>query len=121
MKSAALTIKVFGVYVSLIGLALLCVPNAILPVFGFPETTETWVRVLGALALVVGYYYWTCGVANARAFFVASVQGRMVFCAACLALVIWAGAPLALIAIGVVDVAGAGWTLVALRSESRGG
>jgi hypothetical protein len=121
MKSAALTIKVFGVYVSLIGLALLCAPNAILPILGFPETTETWVRVLGALALVVGYYYWVCGVANVRAFFVATVQGRMVFCAAGLALVVWADAPPALIAIGLVDVAGAGWTLLALRNEARAG
>ena len=73
----------------------------------------------GALALVIGWYYWACGSANARAFFVASVQGRMIFCAACLGLVVWAGAPPALVVIGLVDVAGASWTLVALRSESR--
>ncbi len=41
--------------------------------------------------------------------------------AAGLALVVWAGAPQALIAIGLVDVAGAGWTLLALRNEARAG
>jgi hypothetical protein len=119
MKSAALTVKVFGVYVALTGLALLFAPNILLPVLGLPKTMEIWVHVLGALALVVGYYYWACGAANARAFFVASVQGRMVFCAACLALVIGADGPPVLIAFGLVDLAGAGWTLAALRSEGR--
>lgn len=119
MKSAALTAKVFGVYAAVMGLALLFVPNTVLPLLGFPQTGETWVRVAGALALVLGWYYWACGVANARAFFVASVQGRMVFCAACLLLVAWADAPRTLILIGLVDIAGASWTLVALRSESH--
>lgn len=119
MKSAALTVKVFGVYAALTGVTLLVAPNRLLPILGLPQTPEIWVHVLGALALVVGYYYWACGVANARAFFVASVQGRMIFCAACLALVAGAGAPLALIALGCVDLAGAGWTLIALRSEAR--
>lgn len=120
MKSAALTVKVFGVYAALAGLALLFAPNILLPVLGLPTTAEIWVHVLGALALVVGYYYWACGTANVRAFFVASVQGRMIFCAACLALVVGADGPPVLIAFGLVDVAGAGWTLAALRSESRG-
>ena len=121
MKSAAMTVKVFGVYLVMIGLALMCAPNVVLPVLGFPQTTETWVRVLGALAAILGYYYWASGSANARAFFVLTVQGRMMFCAASLALVVWADAPMALIAIGLVDVAGAGWTLAALRSEARAG
>ena len=119
MKSAALTVKVFGVYVALTGLGLLFAPNLLLPVLGLPQTMEIWVHMLGALALVVGYYYWACGVANARAFFVASVQGRMIFCAACLALVAGADGPLPLIALGLVDLAGATWTLLALRSEAR--
>jgi hypothetical protein len=119
MKSAALTVKVFGVYVALTGLALLFAPNVLLPLLGLPKTIEIWVHVLGALALVVSYYYWACGSANVRAFFVASVQGRMIFCAACLAMVIGADAPRVLLAFGLVDLAGAGWTLAALRSESR--
>ncbi len=55
VKSAALTAKVFGVYAGLMGLALLCVPDLVLPVLGFPQTMETWVRVAGALALVLGW------------------------------------------------------------------
>ena len=117
MKSAAFTIKAFGVYVMLTGVALLLTPNLLLGLFGFPETREIWVRVLGALAIVIGYYYWAAGVGNAQAFFVASIFGRIFFCASCVALVVLAGSPWTLILFGVVDIAGATWTFLALRNE----
>lgn len=117
MKTSAFTIKAFGVYVILTGIALLLTPNLLLGMFGFPETKEIWVRVLGALAIVVGYYYWAAGVGNARAFFEASLIGRIFFCAACIGIVVIAAAPWMLILFGVIDVAGAAWTFAALRNE----
>ena len=117
MKSSAFTIKVFGIYVILTGITLLLTPNLLLGMFGFADTTEIWVRVLGALATVVGYYYWAAGAANARAFFEASIVGRMLFCAACVGIVMLAGAPWMLILFGIIDVAGAAWTFAALRNE----
>ncbi len=119
MQSSAFTIKVFGVYVALTGIGLLTFPNLILGLFGFAPTVEIWVRVVGALAVVLGYYYWACGAAGATAFFKATVPGRLGFCALCIGLVAVAGAPLPLLAFGVVDVAGAAWTYLALRRESR--
>ena len=117
MRSAALTIRVFGVYVVLTGIGLLVAPNLMLSLFGLPAPTEVWVRVLGALAAVVGYYYWACGTADAKVFFKATIPGRLAFCALCVALVAFAGAPLPLLAFGVVDVLGAAWTALALRRE----
>lgn len=119
MTSAATTIKLFGVYVILTGLTLLLAPNLLLAMFGTPEAKEIWIRVLGALAIVVGYYYWACGAGNARAFFSASVRGRFLFFALGLALILLAGAPWTLALFGLVDVAGAVWTLAALRAEAK--
>lgn len=112
---AALSIQVFGVYAMLTGLALLASPNTLLGLFGMPPTTEFWVRIVGTLALVVGYYYWACGRAGAVAFFRATVAGRLVFCAACVALVLLAGAPWQLLMFGGTDLLGALWTGWALR------
>lgn len=117
MQSSALTIKVFGIYVALTGIGLILAPNLILGVFGFAPTSEIWVRVLGSLALILGYYYWACGTADAKAFFRATIPGRIGFAALCVALVFAAGAPLPLLAFGVVDVLGAAWTYLALREE----
>lgn len=118
MKSSAFTVKVFGVYAILTGVILLLTPNTLLRLFAFHETQEFWVRVLGALVVVVGYYYWVCGVGNARAFISASVPGRIVFCACLVSLVFLAGAPWSLALFGAVELATALWTFLALRKES---
>ena len=117
MRSASVSIKVFGAYVALTGIALLVVPNLLLSVLGFAATSEIWVRVLGAVAVVLGYYYWVCGSAEATAFFRASVVGRVLFAALCLELVVVMAAPWQLLIFGVVDVLGALWTIAALRKE----
>ena len=118
MKSTALTIKVLGTYVAVTGLGLLLIPNLWLAPLGFPPTQEIWVRVLGLVACVLGFYYWACALANARSFFIASVYGRAIFCAGCVALVLLASAPWQVIIFGVVDLAGAAWTKMALTSET---
>lgn len=118
MQSAALTIKAFGAYVMLIGIALLLVPNFLLAMFNFPETREIWVRVLGLLAGIVAYYYWMAGAANIRPFFVASIYGRCFFCVGCIAIVALTDAPWTLVLFGLADVAGAFWTAIALRHET---
>ena len=117
MRSASASIKVFGAYVALTGIALLVVPNLLLSVLGLAAASEIWVRVLGAVAVVLGYYYWECGAAQAKAFFRASVTGRFVFAALCVGLVVFMAAPWQLLLFGVVDVLGALWTIAALRKE----
>lgn len=119
MSSSKFTIAAFGVYVILTGLTLIFVPNLLLSVFGFAPTQEIWIRVLGVLALVLGYYYWACSMANAVGFFRATVIGRPMFALLCLGLVVFAGSPWQLIIFGLADLAGAVWTAVALRAEER--
>jgi uncharacterized protein YjeT (DUF2065 family) len=118
MTSPAFTIKAFGVYVVLTGLTLLLVPNMMLTMFGAPEAKDAYVRVLGALAIIVGYYYWVCGASGADAFIKATVPGRLVFFALGVGLVALAGAPSVLVLFGLVDVAGAAWTFMALRAQA---
>ena len=57
MNSPGRSVLVFGVYVLLIGLSFLFIPNTLLPIFGFPTTTEVWIRVLGLLAAALRLYY----------------------------------------------------------------
>ena len=118
MNSAALSIKVFGVYGMSAGMTLVLVPNILLSLFGFPDAGDFWVRVAGSMGAVVGFYYWACGVGGAQAFFKASIKGRFAFSALLLGLVLGAGAPWQLLIFAAVDVAGAVWTALALRSEA---
>lgn len=117
MASAAFTIKVFGIYVVATGIGLLLAPNLVLGPLGVPEAKEVWLRSLGALAIVVGYYYLACAAGNARAFFVATVKGRVLFFALGIGLILFANGPWQIALFGLIDVAGAIWTWMALRAE----
>jgi hypothetical protein len=116
MHPATRSIKFFGIYVVLTGIGLLFAPALALAPLGLAAPTEVWVRVLGALAIVVGYYYWACGSAGALAFFRASIRGRMLFAALMLLLVVLFNAPAQLLLFGVIDLLGAAWTAQGMRA-----
>ena len=119
MHPAAASIKYFGVYVILTGLGLMFMPALILAPLGVTAPTEVWIRVVGALAIVVGYYYWACGAANAVAFFRATVGGRIAFAVLMGLLILVFSAPWQLILFAAVDLAGAAWTARGLSGERK--
>ena len=118
MTTPATTVKVFGTYILIAGACFAFIPNLLLSLLGFPAANEIWVRVLGVVAGVLGYYYLSSALANARYFFVASVYGRCIFCAGCFGLVLFANAPWQLMLFGFFDLAGAVWTKIALRRKA---
>ncbi len=88
MHPASPSIKYFGLYVALTGVGLLMAPGLVLAPIGVAAPTEVWIRVVGAISIVLGYYYWSCGTAGAIAFFRATVRGRIMFAALTLLLVV---------------------------------
>ncbi len=118
MKSASFSIKFFGIYLIITGLSMAFAPNQVLEISGFPRTEEPWVQVLGSLASVLGYYYWSCGVAGATAFYKATIIGRIAGFFILSALVV-KGSPTQLLTFGIADLAGAFWTYIALRQNNK--
>ncbi len=117
MSKAAFTIRIWAIYALLVGAALAVVPNFVLSTLGMTETEEPWIRLLGLVVIVLALYY-NDGVRNeARHLFVASVLGRLFFAAALIILII-TGEPWQLVLFASVEVAGAIWTLMALRDEA---
>ncbi len=115
MHPASLSIKVFGIYAAVTGIGLVLAPNLVLGPLGVPATTEVWIRVVGALAVVLGYYYWACGVEDALAFFKATVKGRFLYAALSVSLIAVFQAPMQLLLFAAIDIAGAVWTWQGLR------
>jgi hypothetical protein len=113
MSSAARSVRVFAVYLGLLAVALLLVPNVLLRTFGLAPTSEVWIRVVGMLVALLAVYYWTAATAELTPFLRATVCRLMVplfvviFVAAG-----WVRWPLVLFA--VPDVLGAAWTWRAL-------
>ena len=117
MTKAATSVFWFGVYLVALGVALVVVPNVPLSLFGMPQPDEPWIRVAGMLALLLGYYYVQCARAELRPFFQLTIPARgavIVFFAAFVAL---GFAKPTLLLFGLFDIAGAIWTIIALRAE----
>ncbi len=116
---AALTVRVFSFY--LFGLAgiLILIPNQFLLIFGLPTTDEIWIRVVGVLVAVLGYYYFEASRREWTGFMQATVYGRLgvLFGFACF--VVLGLAPLVLLVFGVVDGAAAVWTARGLSTDTR--
>jgi len=106
---------VFALYLLVLGVGLTVAPNALLSLFGIPETTEVWVRVVGVLVLILALYFAVGARANLVPFFRATVYGRCLVLVFFVVFVLLDLAPPVLILFGVVDATAAAWTALALR------
>jgi hypothetical protein len=117
MSKSAFTVKVFGIYLIILAILLIMVPNMLLSIFGLTETSEVWIRVVGVMAVNMGVYYLVAAKSEAKAFFHASVYTRLlVFIAFSLFAALGLTQPI-LILFGGIDLSGGIWTFIALRTE----
>jgi len=119
MSKSALTVKVFGIYLLVLGVSLTVMPNLLLSMFGIAQTTEVWISVLGVVVFNVGIYYWYAAQSEAKGFFQASVYARTWVLVAFTIFAVLGLASPTLVLFGAVDFAGAVWTSIALRAEQR--
>jgi hypothetical protein len=115
MSKAAISVLVFGIYLALTGLGFLLAPNMMLGLFGFPATTEVWIRVVAMLLLILAYYYIRAARSEMTGFFRLTVHHRASVIVFFVVFVILGLAQPMLIGFGVVDLLGAIWTALALR------
>src|SRR5688572_5591502 len=93
MKKSSLSLFVFGMYLIGMGLGLVVMPNFVLGTLGLPATDEVWPHVVGALALVLAFYYISAARADLRSFAQWTVPARIAVFLAFTAFVIagWVG------------------------------
>ena len=116
MNKAAASIRIFGIYLMLLGAAVIAAPNLVLTLFGLPSTSEVWLRVVGLLAAILGFYYVQAARHDLVPFYRASVPARVFAFLGFVAFVLFGLVKPPLILFGTVDLLGAAWTFQALRS-----
>jgi hypothetical protein len=119
MTKSALTLFFFAFYLFGLGAVLLVAPNWLLGLFEMTGTTEVWIRVVGMLVVFIGVYYLIAAKHNFLPVMEASVKVRVAVLLFFAAFVALNWAPSALLLFGGVDLAGAVWTYLTLRSEFR--
>ncbi|NTU94365.1 MAG: hypothetical protein HGB29_10400 [Chlorobiaceae bacterium] len=115
MSKAALSIRWFAVYMYLMGAMLITAPDLVLTTLTFPGTNEVWIRVSGVLVFNSGTFFWFAAPAESVGFFTATVFTRVFVFAAFTSFVLLGLVQPMLVAIGSIDLAGAVWTLRALK------
>ena len=116
MSNSAKSILVFGIYVAGLGLILLLIPNQFLGLFGFQPTDGLWVRVLGMILFLLSYYYIQAARNELTVWMKWTVHARSTIIIFFTVFVLIGLAPPILIAFSCVDLGGAIWTALALKS-----
>lgn len=118
MTQAARSVLVFGIYLLLLGAALMLAPNLVLTPFGFPATSEVWLRVAGSETAIIGYFFLVSARHGTDGFFRATLVARPFLFFSLCAYALFGLAPPQLILFGVIDLVGALWTFLALRRSA---
>ena len=120
MNNARLSLLVFGLYMSLIvGIGFMLVPLPILHAFRLAAGDDIWIRFVGMLASILGFYYIQAARAGLDAFIPWTVPGRFYAAAFMLLLVLLGKVGSSLLLFASIDVAGAIWTWLALHSANK--
>ena len=119
LRSPAVSVTVFGLYLIGLAVVLMAIPNALFAIFGIASTHEVWIRVAGMLAGLIGFLYVRYARHGDRPFFELTVQLRASVIVFFLAFVVLASAPWQLLLFGAIDLVAAGWTWWTLAAERR--
>jgi hypothetical protein len=76
-SQAALSTLCWGLYMILNGVNMIVHPNGGLTAMGFEPTAEVWIRMVGLLALVLGFYYLQMGRYNFTPFYTWKLTGHV--------------------------------------------
>ncbi len=117
MSRAARSLFVFGIYLCGLGLILLLVPNLILQFFGLPPTDEVWIRINGMFVLCPSFYYVLAARSELTIFIRWTVWARIAVIYYFAAFVLLISAPKVLLLFGLIDLASAIWTWLALKKD----
>ncbi len=119
MSKSARSVFVFSLYLFVLGIILVVIPNNLLDVFSMPRTNEVWIRVVGMLVLILGFYYFQASRSEIKIFLQWTVYVRIAVLLFFIAFVLLGFAPPILILFGFIDAIAALWTQLSLRSEKH--
>lgn len=119
MSKSAKSVLFFSYYLFVVGLELLFIPNFFTKTAQLPEANEPYIRVVGALALILSLYYHQAAKYDLTPFLKTTIFGRSFYFLSAVGLVLFKIAPPVFVAFGAIDLLGAIWTWQALKREGK--
>jgi hypothetical protein len=118
LSPSANSVFLYGIYIVILGLAFLFIPNVVLQLMGMKTTSEVWIHILGWFGIWLGIYYIVAGRSEAKAFIVTTIYGRPTFFVFLGVLVMLKMIEPVILLIAGIDIVTAIWTGILLRSEN---
>src|SRR5215813_12518344 len=117
MSNAAKSVFVYGIYLLILSVTLLLIPNVPLAIFGIPTTNEVWIRVVGAMAFSFGTYFVQAARHEMTEFFRWTITTRLALIVFFAIFILVGLAPINLMLLAIPDVPFVAWTVWGLRSD----
>ncbi|MEB3325029.1 MAG: hypothetical protein VKM17_06785 [Cyanobacteriota bacterium] len=122
LNKARLSLLMFGLYmVFAVGIGFMFIPMQILSIFQLAAGDDVWIRFVGMLASIVGFYYIQAARAGLDKFIHWTVPGRFYAAAFMVLLVALRMVGPSLLLFAAIDLAGATWAWLALRLDKTDG
>lgn len=119
MSKSAKSVLIFGVYLVLVGVMFLLIPNVLITPFGIEPTNEVWIRLSGVLLMAIAVYYILAAkyeivvIMKATAF----IRVTIIFFFTAFALLELVSPNIILFS--VIDLLGGVWTYLMLKKEGH--
>ena len=110
---------VFAAYLFCLGSIFVLAPNPVIAFFGFPPTTEVWIRILGYILAALAFYYVMAVRENSENFYRWTVYARLPILPVFTAFVVAGIGPPIILLFGAFDSGCAVWTWRALKNERQ--
>ncbi len=119
MSKTAKSILFFSFYMIAVALILIFLPGLILRILNIPDSGSILVRFMGMTVLFIGYLYLRAGLSEKklRGFYTLTLHTRFSALIILVLFTIILKANPIIILFGVIDSAGAVWTIVSMRKD----
>ena len=119
MKMSSISMLVFAAYLFCLGFIFVFIPNPVIALFGFPPTSEVWIRILGYILAALAFYYFMAVRENAENFYRWSVYARLPVLPTFAAFVLTGVGPPIILLFATFDTVCAIWTWRALKKQQK--
>lgn len=118
LSRATNSIRIYAIYLFLLGATLMVMPNVLMLGLWQPRVEEPWLRMVGVFVIPLGVYCWRAARSQHLDFFKWTVETRLLTVALFVLLVAGQWAPPVMLVFAAMEGLFAAWTWTGLRTDN---
>lgn len=119
MKKTEVSIKVWSIYLFVLGLSMVIVPASTVGMFGYSNTGELWIRFVGILSVVLAMFYFQIARHKVQVLYSWKIAGHVFGTTCMVAFLVLGIADHRIIGTILVEVLACLWTALAMVADRK--